>query len=103
MAVRTGMEKEDGSRLHATKAAKASVNFLSQNLFASDDARILTGMVSDTKKKNLPFCYLNTFASEVLETKHPTIHTSTFLTAITIQSEKVRRRTKKWKSFYNFL
>lgn len=50
MAVRTGMEKGDGSRLRATKAAKASVNFLSQNLFASDDARILTGMVSDTKK-----------------------------------------------------
>lgn len=49
VAVRTGMGKEDGSRMHATKAAKASVKFLSQNLFTSDNAINLTGMVSDAK------------------------------------------------------
>lgn len=57
MAVRTGMEKEDGSRLHATKAAKAPLKFLSQNLFASDDARILTGTVTDKKKKKI-YCFV---------------------------------------------
>lgn len=38
-------------RLQATrKGAKAPMNFLLQNLFASDDARILTDMVWDPKK-----------------------------------------------------
>lgn len=79
---------------HQKRRAKASMKFLLQNRFASDDARILTDTVSDTKKpqpklkkhplKN-PYYFVIWIHLLQKTLKHPTL---TFLTAKKIQLEK---------------
>lgn len=99
--VRTGMEKEGGSRLHTTKAAKPPVKFLSQNLFASDDARNLTGTVTD--KKKIIYCSVLWIHLLQKSLKQNTSHSNINFSDCNNNSiRKVWSRTKNWKGFYHF-